>query len=179
MGFDITLVSQGWLFTNGHLLLRDSRSLEELAERLAGQPRIGGVNVVAADRRSAAAFEVTPDRVYRQNALDGILVRTNHYVTPEIRHLTRTREEYPSTHHRYQVAMSQLYAQHGEWDHHRLAGLLASHDGYPQLSLCRHSQGGEGADTIYASIAQLPEGVLWTTLDNPCKTETSVAHPAQ
>jgi len=169
---DLDRAARGWLLINSHLLLRDSRSVDDLAERLSAQPRVTGLNLVATDRHAAAAFEATADRVYRQEAEGGILVRTNHFLTPEIRRLAPTPEEHPSSYHRYQVAVARLRQQHGQWDSSRLAGLLADHNGYPQLSICRHAQNGEGADTIYASIASLPEGELWSTLDNPCKSLT-------
>jgi isopenicillin-N N-acyltransferase-like protein len=162
-------VDSGWLLANGHLLLRDSRSLDDLAARAELQPRVTGINMVAADQQKAAAFELTADRLFRQDAEAGTVVRTNHYLTPALQHLSPTPEEYPSTYHRYEVATKRIREAHGRWDGAALASLIASHEGYPQLSLCRHSEGDQGADTIYASIATLPDGGLLAIQGNPCQ----------
>lgn len=163
----------GWLLVNSHLLLRDSHSLDDLARRAAEQPRVTGLNILAADRHRAAALELTSDRLYRADAEDGVAVRTNHYLEPEIQHLGPTREEYPGTYHRYEVAKGAVRQAYGSWDVARLTALLASHDGYPQQSLCRHAQNGEGADTVYGSVASLPDGSFWAVLDNPCQARLS------
>lgn len=165
--------ASGWLLVNAHLLLRDSHSLDDLAQRAAEQPRVTGLNILAADADGAAALELTSDRLYRADAEDGVVVRTNHYLEPEIQHLGPTREEYPGTYHRYEVATAAIWEAYGSWDTARLATLLASHDGYPQQSICRHAQNGQGADTVYGSVASLPDGNLWAVLNNPCQAQLS------
>jgi len=170
---DIDRASDGWLLVNGHLPLRDSRSLDEFAARLSAQRRVTPINVVAGDARGGATFEVTVDRVYRTPAADGVAVLTNHYVTPEIRQLGPTPEEHPSSYARYETALTQIRARHGRWTGEALLDLLANHVGYPQRSICRHSQDGQGADTVYASIAAVPDGEFWTTLDHPCRAQAA------
>jgi len=170
---DIDRASDGWLLVNGHLPLRDSRSLDEFAERLSSQRRITPINIVAGDARAGATFEVTADRVYRTRAADGVAVLTNHYVTAEIRSLGPTPAESPSSHARYETALARIHAQHGRWTGQALLGLLADHTGYPQRSICRHAEDGDGADTVYASIATVPDGEFWTTFDHPCRAQAA------
>ena len=165
---DLERIGRGWLLVNGHLLLRDSHSLDDLVARANAQPRVTGINMVAADTHSGAALEWTADCIYRQDAEEGIVVRTNHYLTSEIQHLGPTPDENPSSHHRREVALARIKSKYGSFDLDTLATLLADHDGYPNLSLCRHSEGGVGSDTIYASIAVLPDGKFWSVMDNPC-----------
>lgn len=168
---DIDRASDGWLLVNGHLPLRDSRSLDEFAERLSAQHRVTPINVVAGDARGGATLEVTTDRVYRSPAVDGVAILTNHFVTPEISRLGPTPEEHPSSHGRYETARTQIRAHRGEWTGAALLDLLGNHAGAPQGSICRHSQDGVGADTVYASIATVPDGEFWTTLDHPCRAQ--------
>ncbi len=165
---DLDRADASWLLTNGHLLLRDSRMLDEFVAHLDAQPRMCPLNVVAADCRGGAAVEVTADRVYRSDAEGGVLIRTNHFLTPEIRAQAPTPDENPSSYHRYAVATRKLRAGGEAWDLGAMITLLGDHEGYPQNSICRHSQNGEGSDTAYASITVLPAGEFWTTLAHPC-----------
>ncbi|HLH75053.1 MAG TPA: C45 family peptidase [Chloroflexota bacterium] len=165
---DIGQAPKGWLLINCHVLLRESRSLNEFAQRLREQPRLTGLNIVAGDRENGAAFEATADDLWRHDAEAGVVVRTNHYLTPEIIPLAPTSSEHPSSHHRCAMATKRIAAEHGHWDFARLLGLLGDHDGYPNLSICRHAQDGGTTDTVYASIASLQDGQFWSILDHPC-----------
>jgi isopenicillin-N N-acyltransferase-like protein len=166
---DIDSAGKGWLLINVHLLLRESRSLAEFEDRLAAQPRLTGLNIVAADRSRGAALEATRDRVYRHEPEDGVLVRTNHYVAADAEWLSPTREEYPHTYCRYEVARARLAAARGSWDLASLTRLVGSHEEDPTGSLCRHLDRGSRADTVYASVASLADGRFWSILDNPCQ----------
>jgi len=170
---EIERADSGWLLVNGQVVLRDSRSLDEFAERLRAQPRVTPINIVAGDAAGGAAFEVTVDRVYRTDAVDGAVVLTNHYVTPEIRALGPTPEEHPSSYGRYEIATWRIQAARGTWTRGMLRHLLGDHEGAPRRSICRHAESGAGADTVYASIATLPRGEFWTTLDHPCRSLAS------
>ena len=170
---EVERAAAGWLLVNGHVPLRDSRSLDEFAARLAAQPRVTPVNIVAGDATGGAALEVTVERVYRTNAADGAVVLTNHYVTPEIRHLGPTPDENASSYGRYEFATQRIQAERGTWTRGALQRLLADHGGAPQRAICRHQDAGAGADTVYASIATLPSGEFWTTLDHPCAAPAS------
>lgn len=165
---DFDRLDRGWFLINAHLLLRDSRSLDEFEQRLRAQPRVTGLNIVAADRERGAAFEATVDRIVRHPTEEGVVVRTNHYLAKELTALSPTPDENPSSYHRSATAMARVTEQRGRWESDRLMALMGDHDGYPQRSICRHAVGGEGADTVYASIASLPDGRFWTILEHPC-----------
>jgi hypothetical protein len=166
---DIDRAASGWILVNTHLLLRHSRSLEEFIAHLRAQPRVCPLNLVACDSTTAEALEVTAKSVHRANDTTGFMVRTNHYLTPEIIHLGPTCDEHPSSHQRYATALRRLQDRAGTWTLERVVALLGDHEGYPQNSICRHAEDGRGADTAYASIAVLPVGMLWVTRGHPCR----------
>jgi isopenicillin-N N-acyltransferase-like protein len=178
---DLDRTANAWFLINTHLLLRDSSSLDDVETHLQAQPRVTGLNIVATDGQHGAAFEATADEIVRHEATDGVVIRTNHYCAPHITHLGPTPAEHPSSHHRHQTTRAKIAARHGEWDFASLLALLCDHEGYPQNSLCRHADGGVGADTVYASIATIPNGELWTILDYPCHAshgESVLSHQA-
>lgn len=166
---DIDRAASGWILVNTHLLLRHSRSLEEFIAHLRAQPRVCPLNLVACDSTTAEALEVTAKSVHRATDTTGFMVRTNHYLTPEIVHLGPTCDEHPSSHERYATALRRLQNRAGTWTLKRVVALLGDHEGYPQNSICRHAEDGRGADTAYASIAMLPAGTLWVTRGHPCR----------
>ncbi|MGH2561627.1 MAG: C45 family autoproteolytic acyltransferase/hydrolase [Thermomicrobiales bacterium] len=175
---DLDRAAEAWFLINPHLLLRQSRTVEDVWEALQAQPRITGLNIVVSDGKRGAAFEATADGEYRHDSEEGGIVRTNHYLTPEIRRLGPTQRDHPSSYHRHQRAAARIEAQRGQWDFSEIVALVGDHDGYPQSSICRHSQGGESADTVYASIATLPAGDFWTIMDHPCMAEVPAGEAA-
>lgn len=166
---ELDRVGEAWFLINSHLLLRQSRSVGDVWESLRAQPRLTCLNIVVSDGEQGAAFEATADAAYRHDASGGAVVRTNHYLAPEIRWLGPTPTEHPSSYHRWRTATSRISARPSHWDFRQLLALVGDHDGYPQCSICRHSEQGEGADTVYASIATLPDGDFWTVIDHPCR----------
>jgi isopenicillin-N N-acyltransferase-like protein len=81
---DLDRIGRAWFLINPHLLLRESRSLDDLWERLQAQPRVTGLNIVAADQAGGAAIEATADGALRHQAEDGVIVRSNHYLAPAL-----------------------------------------------------------------------------------------------
>jgi isopenicillin-N N-acyltransferase-like protein len=169
---DLDRIEQAWFLINSHLLLRGSSSVDDVWSRLQAHPRVTGLNIVVADRNTGAAFEATAEGAVRHDADDGVIVRSNHYMAPELNELSPWPDEHPSSYHRYATATSIARARHESWQENQMIGLLGDHDGYPQRSICRHSENGGGADTVYASIATLPDGTFWTILDHPCQAST-------
>ena len=169
---DLDRIGRAWFLINSHLLLRESRTLDELWHRLQVHPRVTGLNIVAADRAGGAAFEATADGAVRHPAANGVIVRSNHYLAPALATFSPQPDEHPSSYHRYATATAKIRARHGAWRVEDLIDLLGDHRGYPQRSICRHAEGGVGADTVYASIATLPGGRFWTILDHPCQATT-------
>lgn len=168
-----------WLLPNAHLLLRGARSADEFVVLAQGQPRLTSMNIVVADRRVGIAVELTPDRAATDRGHDGVIVRTNHFTDPELAPLGPRRDENASSYRRAQAAHAAVRRSPGTWDGHALSRLLASHDGYPNDSICRHRLDGEGSDTVYASIADVTHGTFTVLLDNPCRALGAATTPRQ
>jgi isopenicillin-N N-acyltransferase-like protein len=168
MTFAAEAVGAAWLLTNTHLLLRDSASVAEFIDRLRAQPRWSSMNLLVSDEHSAVAIEAMPDRLAVAGPADGILIRTNHFLDPALAGFSPDSDENPSSYHRMEVARARTSEGHGAWTLGGLAQLLASHDGYPNLSICRHQVNGAGSWTLYASIANVTDQTFTVLLDNPC-----------
>lgn len=166
---DWARVGSSWLLLNVSVLLRESRSVAEFAENLARHPRLTPVICTAADGKSASIYEVTADRVHTHPITDGSGIRTNHTHTSALAASAPTPEEYPSTFHRYDTAVREIEREAGSWTLARLAGLLASHDGYPQSSICRHRKRPGDTQTLWASIVRIDDGLSVTIMGNPCE----------
>lgn len=164
-----------WLLTNTGLLLRDSADVADFTDRLRAQPRCTSMNLLVADDRSALALEAMPDRVVTAQPVDGVLIRTNHFLDPELAKLGPQPHENPSSYHRFSVARRSVDANHGAWTYDALARLLTDHDGFPDLSLCRHRVGGKGSWTLYASIANVTDRRFTVLLGNPCQALLAMA----
>ncbi|GAA2253782.1 peptidase C45 [Streptomyces ruber] len=173
-GVDWRASATGWILVNSHDLLRRSATADDFAAALRDQPRLSGLNIALADRagRQLALEATAGDVVVRDSADHHVL--TNHYVCPATAPLAPSPRENPSSYHRSTVAGRALAAA-GPMTPGELAGLLADHDGYPQDSLCRHrTDGGQGSQTTYASVAVLPDGAFYVTLGNPCASDRTV-----
>jgi isopenicillin-N N-acyltransferase-like protein len=175
MTFAAEAAETAWLLTNTQLLLRDSGTVADFVHRLCTQSRWSSMNLLVADDHSAVAVEAMPDRVITAEPADGVLIRTNHFLDVGLTSLGPGPDENPSSYHRYAVADRSVADNHGGWTHGALARLLASHDGYPDLSICRHQVDGRGSWTLYASVANITDRTFTALLDNPCQALPAVA----
>jgi isopenicillin-N N-acyltransferase-like protein len=175
MTFAPERVRTAWLLTNTGLLLRDSADVADFAGRLRAQSRWTSMNLLVVDERAGVALEAMPDRVVAAPPADGVLIRTNHFLDPGLAGMGPRPDENPSSHHRFSVARSSVAGSHGTWTHDALARLLTSHDGYPDLSICRHRVDGKGAWTLYASIANVTDRTFTVLLGHPCQALPAVA----
>jgi isopenicillin-N N-acyltransferase-like protein len=175
MVFAAETVGTAWLLTNTHLLLRDSVRVADFVERLRAQSRWSSMNLLVADDDSAVAIEAMPDRLALADPADGILIRTNHFLDPELAGFSPGLDENQSSYHRMDVAKRRTAETGGAWSFAALAQLLADHEGYPNLSICRHQVDGAGSWTLYASIADVTGRMFTALLDNPCQALPAVA----
>jgi predicted choloylglycine hydrolase len=177
---DWSRAGHGWFLVNSHELLRQATSAKEFLALAERQPRFTGINLTVADPGAAYAVELTATTTHARSIADGHLAVANHYQSPELAALTPTESEYPGSFHRVRTTVASL-AAHRSWSGSRLAELLASHDGYPQQSLCRHEvsadelAGGHVQTnnvTAYASIANVTDLSFSIVLGNPCEAES-------
>jgi hypothetical protein len=175
MAFSAGAVGSSWLLTNTSLLLRDSTSAADFVTRLRSQSRWSSMNLLVADDGSALAVEAMPDRVATAEPDRGVLVRTNHFRDPGLAPFAPAPADNPSSYHRYAVAERALADRHGAWTQDRVLRMLASHDGYPDLSICRHQVDGKGSWTLYASVATVTDRAFTVLLGNPCQALAALA----
>lgn len=176
---DWTRADHGWFLVNSHELLRQATSAKEFVALAERQPRFTGINLTVADPGTAFAVELTATTTHPRSMTDGYLAVANHYQEPELAALTPTESEYPGSYHRIRTAAARLAADR-TWSPARLAELLASHDGYPQQSLCRHEVSAEELAgghvqtnnvTAYASIANVTDLTFSIVFGNPCEAQ--------
>ena len=167
---DDTLFDHNHIFVNIHHLLRNCHTAHEVLTTLDSYPRINGLNVIAADKTSAAVIEMERTGYQVQWAADdGVLFRTNHYCLDGYREKNATREVYPSTYLRYE-RISQLLEQcRGHVRFQDLLRILSDHANGPVNSLCCHQTEHSPRRTVSCGIVVLEDSQLFTTPGNPCE----------
>jgi isopenicillin-N N-acyltransferase-like protein len=158
-----------WHILNLQPLLRQASSVDQVIEQVREQPRLVGLNLMAADRRRAVAVEVTDRAVHVHEPEAGLLVRTNHYLSPALAHLAPTRAENPGTFERFERASALARARHGRLGREDVWRILRDHATPPAESICRHATPGNPARTCSASVMCPQDGSLSATLGAPCE----------
>lgn len=169
MNFDLAMLNKSYSLINSHLILEKCKSVDDAIEYLKGEERMTGMNFVIADKKTAVSVEVTPDHVYIDNAKQDTIVRTNHYLTPELSCFNRPPEEYSSTYKRYERATEYLSKKYGNIKFQDMLEIASDHHNGFQDSLCRHRYDSGESQTAYSSIIVLEDYQVWTALCNPCE----------
>jgi isopenicillin-N N-acyltransferase-like protein len=158
-----------WHILNLQPLLRHASSVDEVIDQVREQPRLVGLNLMAADRRRAVALEVTDRAVHVHEPAGGVLVRTNHYLSAELAHLAPSRAENPGTFQRFQRATALARARHGRLGREDVWGILRDHATPPVESICRHATPRNSARTCSATVMCPQDGRLSASLGAPCE----------
>jgi len=66
-------------------ILEECATVEEAFELLKKLPRTSTTNLLIADRKRSAVFEVTPDQVLERKSKEGVVVCCNHFCSAEIK----------------------------------------------------------------------------------------------
>jgi isopenicillin-N N-acyltransferase like protein len=159
-----------WHILNLQPLLRHASSIQEVIGQVREQPRLVGLNLMAADRRGAVALEVTDGEVHVHEPEDGLLVRTNHYLSPELAHLAPTRAENPGTFERFERASAIARARLGRLAREDVWLILRDHATPSVESICRHATAHNSARTCSATVMCPQDGSLSASLGAPCET---------
>lgn len=176
---DLARADSAWLILNLQPILRRAKTADEAILMIKDQPRASGMQVIVADGKRAVALEVT-DKVVREfEAKDGLLVRTNHYLAPDLQHLVPTFEESRSTYDRYARATELLKQRYGEIGMPDILRILSDHSPPPMDSICRHGDGNEQVKTCSAMISCPEERRMWAILTNPCEGIQAIAQPGE
>lgn len=155
---------------NPHTILKECRSVEEALDFLKSNSpyKISRSNLVLADQNRAVALEVTEHQLEVFEAHDGLLVRTNHFLSPVLQKYNPTTEEYPSTYLRYNRATDYLSRRRGRIRFQEMLAIASDHHNGPTNCICRHGQDNTSR-TLCASIMVSQDGGMWTSLGNPCE----------
>jgi isopenicillin-N N-acyltransferase like protein len=175
---DLARGDSAWHIPNLQLVLRYAHSAEEGVQIVRDQPRVAGMNMLIDDERTACALEITDSHVEVFEPDDGILVRTNHYLSPALAHLAPTPSENPGTFERYARASEMAVARHGQLGTEDMLAILSDHAEDGRESICRHANGVEGVGQTYAAMVICPQDrQVWALFGNPCEGIQAVGRP--
>jgi hypothetical protein len=136
-------------------ILEAHDSVSSALDYLRSVPRQGRNNLILADARGhLAVFEIGHRSYGLFETHDGILVNTNHFVSPELRDCfvdTNPPPKRSNSFHRYERVTRELNAALGRIDVPFAQRLMTSH-GDPLTSICRHPLEGIDSATISTSI---------------------------
>ena len=175
---DLSRADSAWHILNLQPIFRHARSADEALDMVREQPRLAGMNLMLADTTKAMALEVTDRDVHVFEPEDGVLVRTNHFLAPELRHLAPTLAENRGTYDRHGRACELVCQRRGTIGMPDILRILSDHSEPPLESICRHAETGPGR--AYAATIICPqEGAMWTCFGNPCEGIQSVGRPGE
>jgi isopenicillin-N N-acyltransferase like protein len=175
---DTTRADSAWLLLNLASVLRQARSVDEAVRMIADQPRASGMIVLAADASRGVALEVTDREMRAFEPERDLLVRTNHFCSPDFQQLMPTFEEYRSTYDRHARAGQMLRERSGRIGMPDILRILSDHAEPPVESICRH--GGDGRSQTYAATINCPQDrTMWVTIGNPCEMIRAVDCPGE
>ena len=136
-------------------ILEAHDSVSSALDYLRSAPRQGRNNLILGDAQGhLAVFEIGHRNYGLFETHDGILVNTNHFVSPELRDCFVDANPPPkrgNSFHRYERVTRELDDTFGQIDVPFAQRLMASHDG-PLASICRHAVAGKDSATNSTSI---------------------------
>jgi len=161
-----------------HLILRETLEAHRLGLAVAAIYRHvradSGNYLLAHADGEAVDLEATPSDVGFLHPQNGLLVHTNHFLTPRLQ--AGDVGIAPSDHTllRYGRALRLLRAQAGQITVEMLKSVLRDHFNHPK-SICRHPDPGqpevERSATLASVILDLTAGEMHVTAGEPCETE--------
>lgn len=155
-------------------ILEKHNSVAEAVDYLRSVPLLGRNNIIMADAQgNLAVFEIGHSRHELFETQTGILVNTNHFVSPELKDCfvdLSPPQNKGNTFHRYKKVTTQLNAAVGKIDVPFAQGLMAAHDG-PLASICRHPVEGSDSATISNTIFLPVQRKMLFCHGLPCQEE--------
>jgi hypothetical protein len=153
-------------------LLEDHDCVPSALDYLRSVPRMGRNNLILADAQGhLAVFEIGHRSYGLSETRDGVLVSTNHFVTPALRRHFVDTQEPPlrgNSFHRYQAVVQALERMMGRIDVPFAQRLMATHAGTLD-SLCRHLSERSKVSTISTSILLPARRAMLYCNGRPCQ----------
>lgn len=155
---------------NQNYLLQECKNTEDVIHYMEKKHKEHAfrLNVFGVDKDRAVCIETTEKGIAVLEDENGLLMRTNHFLSDFQKEYDPPEEYYPSTYNRYRRGMSFLQERHGTLRFQDMLMIASDHQGGSKGAICRH--GGEDAVTAYCSICVLEDRQLWTALGNPCQS---------
>ncbi len=159
-----------------HLILRDALNAPRLGLAMAavyrGARADSGNYLLAHADGEAVDLEATPSDVGFLHPQDGLLVHTNHFLTPRLQTGDRGIAESDNTLARYGRAVRLLRAQVGQVTVETLKSIFCDHFNHPK-SICRHPDPDqpdiERSATLASMILDLTAGQMHLAVGEPCQ----------
>ena len=161
-----------------HVILREALNASRLGLAVAAVytgPRADSGNYLLAHAGGEALdLEATPSDVGFLHPQDGLLVHTNHFLTPRLQAGDVGIVASDHTLLRYGRAVRLLRAQAGQITVETLKSILRDHFNHPK-SICRHPDPGqsemEHSATLASVIVDLTAAEMYVTAGEPCESE--------
>jgi isopenicillin-N N-acyltransferase-like protein len=153
-------------------ILEEHCTVRSALDYLQATPHLGRNNLLMADAGGdIALFEIGHHHSATVEAEAGLLVNTNHYLSPAMRpHFVETEPEAlrGNTFQRYETVQTRLNAAYGRIDV-PLAQQLMAHHSDSLRAICRHPRPGSETSTISAAIFLPVQGRMLFCHGQPCQ----------
>jgi len=160
-----------------HILLRgilDAPHMADAVQAVAAFDRAGSGNFMIASRDGEVIdMEVAPEDFWVFCAEGDWLTHTNHFMATNL--LTRINDKgkviLPDSFQRLARINTLLTENEGNICFEQCVAFLSDHTNYPD-SICRHEDPGDPEGkrlaSVYGTIMDLTEGIIWISPSNPC-----------
>ncbi len=177
VGFNALTTGYGKPGVPVHVLLRgmlDAPGLADAVQAVAVSPRASSANfIVGSSEGEVIDIEASPDDFWVFYAEKGWISHTNHFTATFLPGLAKDKGKVllPDSFQRLGRINTLLAAHEGKMDFEHCKTFLSDHISYPD-SICRHEDPGdpEGKQlaSVYSTIMDLTDGVIWFSSSNPC-----------
>jgi isopenicillin-N N-acyltransferase-like protein len=162
-----------------HLVLRgilDARTIPEALAAIGRAPRASSANYLVGQASGEVVdIEAAPgdaSQLYRVEADDGILVHTNHFLSPQVDgDVSAWAMPDTDSHFRHGRIREKVSAREGRLTPRTFRRVLSDHRNYP-FSVCAHPDGRlaphERATTVASIVMDLDARRIWLAEGHPC-----------
>jgi hypothetical protein len=164
------------LYQFGRLLLSQARTVADAINLVQDYPRAYHGNFLFADAQGEIALvEISTRSMHVETCtLDGLIARSNHWISEEMAPLGRDSVIWgESSHHRIERAQELLDEQRGDIDAQSLWQITADHAGKDEIgySICAHGKEEHWGGTVSSEIIEPRRGRFWYCYGWPCGSQ--------
>lgn len=178
VGFNALTTGSGAPGVPVHILLRgllDSPRLADAVQAVAVPKRASSANfIVGSSEGEIVNIETSPEDFWVFYAEKGWISHTNHFTATFLPAFLKDKGKIllPDSFQRLGRINRLLSKNEGNIDFGRCVEFLSDHVNYPD-SICRHEDPrdpeGKQVASVYATVMDLSEGVIWFSRSNPCR----------